>query len=51
MKIPHVMEDYRRRTFESVIDILYLLNVVITPFIGLDRKYIDKRLQKEFYPV
>ena len=36
-------------TFESVIDIIYLFNVVITPFIGKQRKYIDKTVAKKFY--
>ena len=38
-----------RMNFENAVDIIYLLNVLITPFIGKQRKFIDLTVAKKMY--
>ena len=39
-----------RRDFEMLIDLIYLVNIFVTPFMAINRKTIDKKLQKKAYP-
>ena len=39
-----------KKEFESVIDVIYLINVCITPFIAVNRKKMDKKLINTLYP-
>ena len=49
-KSEKILLSKKRRDFEMFVDLIYLANVFITPFLAINRKDIEKKLQKKAYP-
>ena len=49
-KSERILLSEKRRNFEMFVDLVYLANVFITPFLAVNRKEIEKKLQKKAYP-
>ena len=49
--VPGIVNPKWRTGVETSVDVVYILNIIISPFIEVYKKNIDVRIQKKFYPV
>ena len=49
-QVEKLVDSSQRKKVEAIIDIIYLMNVCITPFIAVNRKSMDKKVVSMLYP-